>query len=1096
MDARDRDWTDIAPAAKSLGPLVDKVPTQILAPMIEKLSTLKLKNSVDNAIPSLALRTVITNLPRPVPGLPTTPDVKEAYSAVSRVLIPRLVGPGPKTKVPQTTEVKLPPVPEGMLQNEGDLNAESVDVMIEVVKCFGPLLEQLEVEAMEEIVMQLLESAKGTSVVKKRAVVALSMLAVYLTEDHLVTVVNRITSGFSRADLGPVTRKLYIYVLGSMARSIPARFSVHIKETLPYILQALAEDELLQHLERVGDGEDTGPEFNDVREAALVALASFLTSCPQDTKDFTDEMIQGCLRYLKYDPNYAMDDDDEDMDEDEDDLDMDEEFEEDDGFEDGDDDASWKVRRCAAKALYTLIATRAGGDLLENGVLYRDAAEPLIKRIDEREENVRLEVLSALALLVRKTGEGIHTTELAADDFEREEAPQIPLSRKRRRQSSTTNPIHSLAATGLASPVQEKIPQTGPQADLARHTPAIVKAATKHLKGKTVATKQAIISLLDDLVSVQRGGLADYFADIVGPVTEAIKPAGTNISVALGGSGGATSATPSTLRIAALKLVSDISKTHSSAVLQPYLNRIVAAVTIAVHDRYYKISSEAVRTVEELIKTITPPRSRNAGTQFKDELDKLFDDIIDRGTSNDADAEVRQRAIHALGVLLSRVSLPEGAVLLSADKRTLALGVLQERLKNETTRIAAVRAVDLVAATTQSADQLDIAWVQDVALELAAQLRKANRALRGSSVAALKHLASSPAAKDRLDQETIQGIVSALLPIISANDTHLLGPSLMILSSLVGSHSKLILTNGLVSALCDLLKTHFASMVLDQILLLVNNIGKSGNSGPLMAGILQTVSISGEPAVVGKVIGTLLVTGGASSGVNVDSFVNELRHSSKDESRTCLALSVLGEAGKGLGSNSPLKPELFLEQFRAEPDKVSLSAAIALGRAGSSNVKEFLPVILGQMDKGGSVQYLLIQSLKEILQSISTLESGVEQYAPDIWIKLRSASERTDNKVVCAECAGRLVTLNPTEFMPQLQVRYPYSHSTIPISKLTLNRHFYRRPLWRYEAWLCWLSDTRSPRPTRRLTPYCAMCLLTCSLLCSRMRTWRFDDWP
>lgn len=991
--------------------------------MIEKLSTLKLKNSVDNAIPSLALRTVITNLPRPVPGLPTTPDVKEAYSAVSRVLIPRLVGPGPKTRVPKTTEVKLPPVPEGMLQNEGDLNAESVDVMIEVVKCFGPLLEQLEVEAMEEIVMQLLESVKGTSVVKKRAVVALSMLAVYLTEDHLVTIVNRITSGLSRPDLGPVTRKLYIYVLGSMARSIPARFSVHIKETLPYILHALAEDELLQHLERVGDGEDTGPEFNDVREAALVALASFLASCPQDTKDFTDEMIQGCLRYLKYDPNYAVDDDDEDMDEDaEDDLEMDDEFEDDDGFEDGDDDASWKVRRCAAKALYTLIATRASGDLLENGVLYRDAAEPLIKRIDEREENVRLEVLSALALLVRKTGEGIHTTELAADDFEREEIPQIPLSRKRRRQSSTTNPTHSLAATGLASPVRDKIPQTGPQADLARHTPAIVKLATKHLKGKTVATKQAIISLLDDLVSVQRGGLADYFADIVGPVSEAIKPAGTNFSVALGGSGGATSATPSTLRIAALKLVSDISKTHSSAVLQPYLNRIVAAVTVAVHDRFYKISSEAVRTVEELIKTITPPRSRDAGTQFKDELDKLFDDIIDRGTANDADAEVRQRAIHAIGVLISRVSLPEGAVLLSADKRALALSVLQERLKNETTRIAAVRAVDQVAATAQSADQLDNAWVQDVALELASQLRKANRALRGSSVAALKHLTSSPAAKDRLDQETIQGIVSALLPIISANDTHLLGPTLIILSSLVGSYSKLILTNGMVTALCDLLKTHFASMVLDQILLLVGNIGKSGNSGPLMAGILQTVSISGEPAVVGKVIGTLLVTGGASSGVNVDSFVNELRNSSRDESRTCLALSVLGEAGKGLGSKSPLKPELFLEQFRVEPDKVSLSAAIALGRAGSSNVKEFLPVILKQMDKGGSMQYLLIQSLKEILQSISTLESSVEEYAPDIWVKLRSASEKTDNKVVCAECAGRLVTLNPNEFMPQLQV--------------------------------------------------------------------------
>lgn len=993
--------------------------------MLEKLSTLKLKNSVDNAVPSLALRSVITHLPRPIPGVPTKPDVKEAYNAVSRVLIPRLVGPGTKTKVPSTAEVHLPVVPEGMLQNEGDLNAESVDVMIEVVKCFGPLLEQVEIEAMEEIVIQLLESAKGTSVVKKRAVQALAMLSVYLTEGHLESVVERISTGLSSPNLSQVTRKLYIYLLGSMARSIPGRFSTHINRTLPFILHALAEDELQEHLERVSDGEDLGNEFNDTREAALVALESFLASCPQDTKDFTDEMIKGCLRYLKYDPNYATnDDDDEDMDDEGDDeLDMDDEFEEDDGFEDGDDDASWKVRRCAAKALYTLIATRGSGDLLENGVLYRDAAEPLIKRIDEREENVRLEVISAFALLVRKTGEGLYSSELSLDDYEREEIIQVPISRKRRRQSSTTHATHGLRAPGLVSPVQEKIPQTGPQADLARHTPAVVKAATKHLKGKTVATKQAIISLLDGLVSVQRGGLSEYLPEIIDLVTEAIKPAGAGVSSALGGSGGATSATPSTLRIAALKLVSDIAKTHSSSLLQPYLGQFVGAVTVAVHDRFYKISSEAVRTAEELVKTITPPRSRDAGTKYKDDLDKLFDVIINRGTANDADAEVRQRAIHALGVLISRVSLPEGTVLLSTEKRTQALGVLQERVKNETTRLAAVRAIDQVAASTQTADQLELGWVQDVALELASQLRKSNRALRGSSMAALKHLTSSPAAQDKLDEPTIRGIVSALLPIIAANDTHLLGPALVILSSLVRSHAQLVMTEEMIEALCGLLRTHFASIVLDQLLLLVNNIGKSGAGGALMAGILKTVSVIGEPAVVGKVIGTLLVTGGESSGVNVNSFIQELKTStsSGDDSRVCLALSVLGEAGKGLGRESPLKPQLFLEQFHSEPDKVSLAAAIALGRAGSSNVKEFLPVILAKMDDGGSTQYLLIQSLKEILQSISSLESGVESYAPDIWTKLRSASEKADNKVVCAECAGRLVTLNPSEFMPELQ---------------------------------------------------------------------------
>ncbi|KPM36869.1 Cullin-associated NEDD8-dissociated protein 1, C-terminal part [Neonectria ditissima] len=1014
-------------AIKCLGPLVVRVPSPIIAPMIEKLSTLKLKNAVDNAVPSLALRSVIIALPRPVPGLPPTSDVKEAYSAVSRVLIPRLIGPGPKTQVPKNAKITLPAVPEGLLQNEGDLNAEAVDVLIEVVRCFGPMLVQVEVEAMQEVVIGLLESEKGSSVVKKRAVVAISMLAVYLSDEHLVDVVNRITASLSQQTSNAVTRRLYISILGSMARSIPARFGPHLPKAAPFILQALGEDELQHHLEQLSDGDDLGQEFNDVREAALVALEAFLASCPQEMRSFTDDTMASCLRFIKYDPNYSMDDDNDDMemDEDEEEVEEDDEFDADDGFEDDDDDASWKVRRCAAKTLYTLISTRGSGDLLENGVLYSQAAPLLIKRIDEREENVRLEIISALSLLVRKTGEGLETPDLSLDEYEPDSESRMPLSRKRRRQSSGGAGTISqfMAGPGLASPVLEKFPATGPRADLARLTPVIVKVIAKQLKGKTIPTKQAVISLLDDIVSVQHGGLAEYFDQAISPIIEAIKPTGSSVSSSLASTSGSSSATPSTLRMAALKLISDISKTHSSSILQPYLTKIVAGVAEAVHDRFYKISSEAIRTVEELIKTITPPRSRNAGSKYKDELAKLYDVILDRASANDADAEVRQRAIHALGVLISRTSSPEGSTLLPAEKRQAALNVLQERLKNETTRLAAVRAVDSVSAFSKSPGQLEKDWIQDVALELSAQLRKANRALRGSSIVALKHLVLSNATKGQLEPSTIEGIVSALRPVVTHSDTHLLGPSLLILAKVVRDHPDLVVTADMIISLCELLKSHFATIVLDQLLELISSIGESGAGESLMHGLLKDVSVSGDPAVVGKVIGTLLVTGGESAGVKLDSFVSELQTSAKgnDDARVSLALAVLGEAGMRLGTKSPLKPTLFLEQFHAEPDKVSLSAATALGRAGSGNVPEFLPVILETMQKGGNTQYLLIQSIKEILQSISAQSTDLRTYAPAIWDELLKASDNADNKVVCAECVGRLVTLDPTVFMPRLQ---------------------------------------------------------------------------
>ncbi|KAK2608752.1 hypothetical protein QQS21_002741 [Conoideocrella luteorostrata] len=1010
-------------AVKCLGPLVSKIPMPILAPMIDKLSSMKLKNSVDNTIPALALRSVIMHLPRPVPGVTASADVQMAYDAIHRVLIPRLIGPG------RAENASVPILPLGMLQEDNNVNPEALDVLIEIMRCFGPLLQSVEVEAMQQVVMQLLESNNGTSVVKKRAVVAMSMLAVYLADEHLEDIVQRLTSGLSDSSTGAVNQRLYISIMGSMARSIPARFGPHIAKVAPFVFQALSEENLLAHLEMMSDGEDLGLEFNEVRETALVSLEAFLASCPQEMCPFTDDIISSALRYLKYDPNYTVDDEDDDdvdMDEDEDGDEQDDEFDADDGFEADDDDASWKVRRCAAKMLYTLIATCGSGNLLDNGVLYKQAAPPLIRRIDEREENVRLEIISALALLARKTGEGLHIANFSLDESEATMIPQAPLNRKRRRQSSAgtaTTVSQFMAGSGLTSPVLEKVPASGPRADLAQLTPTIVKASLRQLKGRSVPTKQSIINLLDDIVLVQSGGLSLFFPELIGPILEAAKSSGHGaVASSLASAGGSASATPSTLRIATLRLMSDISKTHSSSVLQPYLTMIVAGVTAAVHDKFYKISSEAIRTAEELVKAITPPRSRNSGSKYKSELESLYDVIVDRCSANDADVEVRQRAIHALGILVSRTS-EEATDLLSADKRQMALNILQERLKNETTRLAAVRAVDTVAAFASGPTQLDKSWIQDVALELSAQLRKSNRSLRGSSVNALKHLVLSTAARDKLEQETVVGIVSELAPAVTNSDTHLLGPALLILASLATKHPDIVVSPDMVAAFCQLLKSHFASIVLDQILELMAKIGESGASKPLMTGLLKDVSVSGDPSVVGKVIGTLLVTGDSSAGVSVHSFISELENSSKngDEARVSLALAVLGETGMRLGPTSPLKPELFLNQFHSEPDKVSLAAAIALGRAGSGNVAQFLPVVLEKMQSGGNTEYLLIQSIKEILQSITNQSANLREYAVPIWDQLIGASEATDNRVICAECVGRLVTLDPSTFMPRLQ---------------------------------------------------------------------------
>ncbi|KAI1171420.1 armadillo-type protein [Nemania sp. FL0916] len=1007
-------------AARCVGPLAAKIPISVITPMLEKLTAVEIKNSVDNSLPSLALRSAISSFQKPVPGVPPSREVLDTYNAISRTLIPRILGIPPPGGA-QHAESR------GLL-DKPDPSPEAVDVLIEVVRCFGPSLQAVEVEKLQDVVVKVLERPATPSPVKKRAVVALAVLAPILTDGVLSAFVKKIEKSMKQPKISSMMLRLYITVLGSLARAIPHQFGTHLPEIVPCVLSTLSQEAYEKYVNDVSLGEAHDPEFNEIREVALVALESFVASCGGRMRPYTDQVISSSLRYLKFDPNYANDDEDEDMEEgegdsDDEQLDEDDEYEDDNDFDD-DDDASWKVRRCAAKALYTLISTRST-DLLDNGTLYRDVAYPLIRRFDEREESVRLEVISAMSLLIRKTGEGvIHS--VAMDE---EALQSLPDSRKRRRQSSgglgQGSKAPYMGSPGLSSPAQEPIPQTGPRADLSKLTPQLVKSSTKLLKGKQIATKQAVITLLDDLIAVQNGGLANFFDQVMQPVIDVAKGViGNTGATSTALSGGAASATATTLRIAMLRFISDIAKTHSSSLFQPYLVKIVASVVSAVNDKFYKISSEAIRTTEELIKAITPPRAKLTSQKYKPELVKLYDIIIDRTSANDVDTEVRQRAIQALGTAVARTSSADGLTLLPPDRRQAGLELLLDRVRNETTRLQAVRAIDNVAAFSCVPGSLDNDWIQAVTLELCGQLRKANRALRGSSIQALHHMVTCAAVKGNLTASTIGGIVAAIQPVIAANDTHLLSPALLTMAQLQLENPKLTTSQDTVNALCDLIKRSISGNILDSLVTLVTNIGQSGMGQQLMRGVL-TVGVGGDPAVIGKVAGALFVASNGNSGVDIESFIGELKMASRlsppDTARQSLALAILGEIGLRLGTRSPLDLNIFLQQFGDEPDKVSVSAAVALGRAGAGDVSRYLPIILNATKKHGSHQYLFLQSIREVLHQVVLSSTDISAHEPDIWEILFTSSSAEDNKAVCAECIGRLAILKPKIYMTKLQ---------------------------------------------------------------------------
>src|SRR5665811_1281395 len=100
---------------------------------MEKLTSLTEKKDLHLSVPNTALRILVSSLPQPRTVGVTGDDVKDAYAAVSRVLIPRLVG---RVILPSHKQMDIR---RGLLEMnpEKGFSSDAVDVMIEIVKCYG-----------------------------------------------------------------------------------------------------------------------------------------------------------------------------------------------------------------------------------------------------------------------------------------------------------------------------------------------------------------------------------------------------------------------------------------------------------------------------------------------------------------------------------------------------------------------------------------------------------------------------------------------------------------------------------------------------------------------------------------------------------------------------------------------------------------------------------------------------------------------------------------------------------------------------------------------------------------------------------------------
>ncbi|KAK7019727.1 hypothetical protein VNI00_017966 [Paramarasmius palmivorus] len=416
-------------------------------------------------------------------------------------------------------------------------------------------------------------------VVRKRAIVTISQFIPIAQPALFADLLQQHVFPNLVANANLEKQRTTVQLVAAVAKNSPTHIAPSLNDIVPQVLKAVQRED------------------DELREGCLQALEALVLRCPSEVTSYLPSIIQVGNQFIKYDPNYAGGDDDEEMadadedDEDEDDLD--------DQYSD-DEDTSYKIRRSATKLLSAIIATRP--ELLS--AIYKDVSPVLISRFGDREETVKLEVWSTYSILLSQTSVYGGLPQ-AKDDV---------THGKRKRDMETMDT------------------EEGPYALLKSQVPNLSKALLNQLKSPKTppAVLQAGFSLLYSLLNVLPGSLSGQVPLITSTSKSILSQPPTTST--------------STLYLSCLSFLSLFFSTHSPPAFSSSLPTLTPPLLKAVRERHPRVASEAFKVFSSLLQAVKPVKNA-------DWPDALYEHALHRLTSHDTDAEVRASAEECIGDL-------------------------------------------------------------------------------------------------------------------------------------------------------------------------------------------------------------------------------------------------------------------------------------------------------------------------------------------------------------------------------------------------------------------------------------------------------------
>lgn len=679
---------------------------------------------------------------------------------------------------------------------------------------------------------------------------------------------------------------------------------------------------------------------------------------------------------------------------------------------DEEDDETWKVRRSSIRTLTSVVeATKHDPSNLwtqqyswrKNSDQKMTVAGALVNRFKERDENCRVDNIECFTRLLSYTVSAASAGILVL--------------------ASPSCSIDALSTTtvDLSSKVSS----------------AIVKACEHQLSAKKAGerSKSSAIALLSTLCHAPGGiGGSDQITSVFKHVKTILSS--TDDSVSRRGVVASTKA----LKLESLRLVRVMlsCKNHDAVHMKNSLVTNLLPELCMKYD-WYKVIAEALRVIEEVPQLIILGSA--TGEEQKSVANALFVSIEPNLAEHDIDQEIKECALSAIASLVSLLHTS-----LTEDQINRVFQLLLERLKNDTTRIAAIKTLSLIADTAQKSDALDLTPIMSASLEqLSSMLRQSHRGLKQNALECLDKLVLCLGEESDVDMDDglFDSVLGDLGKMISPTDLHLCSLGCSASTSILKARPSTspliesqILPASLVLSSSPLLQEKALESLLKlfEQMVLSDAISFDVLYASLVREITESASKSSKQVIsnVAESIAQIAVANPPSKQKSfVQGTIEEIDQTSENIQLTQLHLLVTGNIGRKIslssmpGVTDKLK-KLYDLSFDSSSEDLKHSAALALGRASVGSMDTFLPDILSALEEStGKKQYLLLSSLREVIHCYREAKAGGNDLSSSIPLILPHLEKNCKNetegvRTMVAECLGSLVCSEPSSVLPLL----------------------------------------------------------------------------